>query len=572
MNALLMSPIPVGQWIESLTDWLTRNLSGLFSILQVIGDFLMNNMSQLLLAIPPLLFVVLVTIAVYFISRKKWGFTAFTLVGLLFIYNQGLWNPLMETLTLVTISSLVSILIGVPLGILAAKSDTAQAIIQPILDLMQTMPGFVYLIPAVAFFGIGRVPGVFASVIFALPPTVRMTNLGIRQVSHELVEAAESFGSTSKQRLFDLELPLAKSTIFAGINQTIMLALSMVVIGSMIGAPGLGRGVLTALQRADIGSGFVNGLSLVILAIILDRVTQNLNRPATEQRSKNKKRNRYITLGVVGALLLGLIVPSFLGGGGGKKVNLSYVTWDTEVASTHVVATILEEMGYDVTLTPLDNAIMWESVTKGEADAMVGAWLPGTHGAQFDQYGDQLDDLGPNLNGARIGLVVPEYMEADSIEELTDQAGQEIVAIEPGAGVVMAAQDAQESYPNLRDWTIETSSTGAMTVALQQALENNEDIVVTGWSPHWKFATYDLKYLDDPRESFGGEESIHTMARQGLKDDLPEVYELLDQFNWTLDDMESVMLEINDGKDPYDAAKDWVEANREEVEQWKPSS
>lgn len=569
MNAM-MNPIPVGQWIDSLTNWLTRHLSGLFYLLQVFGDFLMNHMSQLLLAIPPLLFIALATVSVYFVSRKKWGFTAFTLLGLLFIYNQGLWNPLMETLTLVTISSLVSILIGVPLGILAAKSDTAQAIIQPILDLMQTMPGFVYLIPAVAFFGIGRVPGVFASVIFALPPTVRMTNLGIRQVSTELVEAAESFGSTSKQQLFDLELPLAKSTIFAGINQTIMLALSMVVIGSMIGAPGLGRGVLTALQRADIGSGFVNGLSLVILAIILDRVTQNLNRPITEQSRANKKRRRYIIGGVVSALVISLIASSILGGNNNKQVSLSYVTWDTEVASTHVVATILEEMGYDVTLTPLDNAVMWEAVATGEADAMVGAWLPATHAAQFDQYGDKMDDLGANLVGARIGLVVPEYMQVDSIEELTNQANREIVAIEPGAGVVMAAQNAQESYSNLSDWTVETSSTGAMTVALQQAIESNQEIVVTGWSPHWKFAAYDLKYLEDPQESFGGEESIHTMARLGLKDDLPEVYQLLDAFNWTLDDMEHVMLEINDGKDPYDAAKDWVDAHRDEVEQWKP--
>ena len=142
---------------------------------------------------------------------------------------------------------------------------------------MQTMPGFVYLIPAVAFFGIGMVPGVFASVIFALPPTVRFTNLGIRQVPNELVEAADSYGSTGWQKLFKLELPLAKNTIMAGVNQTTMLALSMVVIASMIGAPGLGRGVLSALQRAQVGNGFVNGVALVILAIIIDRFTQHLN-------------------------------------------------------------------------------------------------------------------------------------------------------------------------------------------------------------------------------------------------------------------------------------------------------
>ncbi len=184
----------------------------------------------------------------------------------------------METTTLVLFSSIISIIIGIPLGILMSKSNVAENIIKPILDFMQTMPGFVYLIPAVAFFGIGIVPGVFASVIFALPPTVRMTNLGIRQVPKELVEAADSYGSTASQKLFKVEIPLAKSTIMAGINQTVMLSLSMVVVASMIGAPGLGREVLTALQRTQVGNGFVAGLSLVIFAIIIDRLTQSFNK------------------------------------------------------------------------------------------------------------------------------------------------------------------------------------------------------------------------------------------------------------------------------------------------------
>ncbi len=190
----------------------------------------------------------------------------------------------MFTVTLVIISSLISIIIGIPLGILMAKNDLAETIVTPILDFMQTMPGFVYLIPAVAFFGIGMVPGVFASVIFALPPTVRFTNLGIRQVPRELVEASDSFGGTSKQKLFKVELPIAKKTILAGINQTTMLALSMVVIASMIGAPGLGRGVISALQRAQVGNGFVSGVSLVILAIIIDRFTQYMNKSKIKER------------------------------------------------------------------------------------------------------------------------------------------------------------------------------------------------------------------------------------------------------------------------------------------------
>lgn len=184
----------------------------------------------------------------------------------------------MYTVTLVLIASILSIVIGIPFGILMSKSNLANAIIKPILDFMQTMPAFVYLIPAVAFFGIGMVPGVFASLIFAIPPTVRFTNLGIRQVPRELVEAADAFGSTGAQKLFKVELPMAKPTIMAGVNQTVMLALSMVVTASMIGAPGLGRDVLSALQRADVGTGFVAGIGIVILAIIIDRLTQGANR------------------------------------------------------------------------------------------------------------------------------------------------------------------------------------------------------------------------------------------------------------------------------------------------------
>ncbi len=201
------------------------------------------------------------------------------------------------------------------------KSDRAQAVITPILDFMQTMPGFVYLIPAVAFFGIGVVPGVFSSVIFALPPTVRMTNLGIRQVPEELVEAAESFGSTGSQRLFKLDLPLAKNTIMAGINQTIMLSLSMVVMSSMIGAPGLGRGVLSAVQRAQVGTGFVNGISLVILAIIIDRYTQNINRLMSAEskaidkdaKLKQMKVRRGVLIGSIVVIVVSAIVQAVMG-------------------------------------------------------------------------------------------------------------------------------------------------------------------------------------------------------------------------------------------------------------------
>ncbi len=573
-NLILFAKLPVADWVETLVSWMTDTFSGLFSFFQVIGQTIMDGLTNGLLFIPPILFIALITVIAFFISNKKWGLTSFTFLGLLFILNQGLWTDLMSTLTLVLISSMISIIIGVPLGILMAKNETAQKIITPILDFMQTMPGFVYLIPAVAFFGIGMVPGVFASVIFALPPTVRFTNLGIRQVPKELVEASDSFGGTGKQKLFKLELPLAKNTILAGINQTTMLSLSMVVIASMIGAPGLGRGVLSALQRAQVGNGFVNGVALVILAIIIDRFTQHLNKPkqlTDKQKSNKNNKKKFATIG--GAILLalgGLSAFSYFTKKEDKgTINLAYVEWDSEVASTNVLGEVLKEMGYKVNMTPLDNAIMWESVSKGESDAMVSAWLPKTHKAQFEQYKSSLDPLNANLKGAKVGLVVPSYMDVNSIDELTDEAGKSITGIEPGAGVVAAAEETMKAYPNLNDWKLETSSSGAMVIALDQAIKNKKPIVITGWSPHWMFSKYDLKYLEDPKQTMGNEESIKTMARKGLKKDQPEAYNVIKNFNWETKDIESIMLKVNNGDSPEEAAKEWIKNNPDKVSEWK---
>lgn len=276
-NLFPLSQLPVSQWVDSAVTWLVDTFSVFFHFITFYGSIFMSNVSSLLSIVPPFLFILTTALLAYFATKRSWGLPVFVLVGLGYILNQGLWGQLIDTVALILIASLVTIVIGIPLGVLAAKSNVANSIIQPVLDFMQTMPAFVYLIPAVAFFGIGMVPGIFASFVYAIAPVVRMTNLGIREINPELIEASESFGSTPKQRLFKVELPLAKNTIFAGINQTVMLTLSMVVIASMIGAPGLGTNVLAALQQADVGEGFVSGLAIVILAIIVDRLTQTLS-------------------------------------------------------------------------------------------------------------------------------------------------------------------------------------------------------------------------------------------------------------------------------------------------------
>ena len=269
--------LPVEQWVGDLTDWITDTFEFFFEpIKEHLGNFI-DWMSETLQLINPVIFILLIVLLAFFATGKRFGLAFFALIGLIFIHNQELWAHLMDTFSLVITASLISVILGVPFGIWMAKSGIVQAIVTPILDFMQTMPAFVYLIPAVAFFGIGMVPGVFASVIFAVPPTVRFTNLGIRQVSTELIEASDAFGTTGVQKLFKVQLPMAKKTIMAGINQTVMLALSMVVIASMIGAEGLGQKVIEAVQRNNVGLGFVAGISIVILAIIIDRFTQSLN-------------------------------------------------------------------------------------------------------------------------------------------------------------------------------------------------------------------------------------------------------------------------------------------------------
>lgn len=567
----LRHALPVASWIDTFTEWLTTTFAGLFSFLQTVGEAMMNGMTGMLMLVPPLLFIPLLALFMFIISKKKIGLTVFTLLGLLFVYNQGLWTNLMNTVTLVIVASLVSIIIGIPLGILMAKSSIANKIITPILDFMQTMPSFVYLIPAVAFFGIGMVPGVFASVIFALPPTVRFTNLGIKQVPEDLSEAAEAFGSTGWQKLFKLELPLAKQTIFAGINQTTMLALSMVVTASMIGAPGLGEGVLAALQRAEIGSGFVSGISLVILAIIIDRVTQNLNQPVVSRTEKEKtarKRKNLIGAVVATVVLIGGAVYYTASQDKSRQVTLSSLQWDSEIASGNVVKEVLEDLGYDVKISYLDVAVMFSAVANGEADGSVAPWLPITQGAIFEQYKDSVVDLGPNLTGAQNGIAVPTYMDVDSIAELSDEAGQVITGIEPGAGITGLTEEAFEVYDNLAGWTQKTSSTGAMTVELGQAIAKEEEIVFTGWTPHWMFERYDLKMLEDPENVMGEGETIVSLARIGLEEDMPEVYKVLDNFNWELEDMQSVMLEMSEGVAPEVAARNWIDANPDKVESW----
>ncbi|MGN7941033.1 glycine betaine ABC transporter substrate-binding protein [Virgibacillus sp. 6R] len=460
--------IPLGEWVDSFVAWLTIALGGLFTFITNVIDGLLDIIVNVLSVGPPIVLILILTLLVTYTSR--WPLGVFTLISLLLIDNLGYWDSSIQTLAIVLLSGLLTIIIGVPLGIWCSQRKTVQSIVTPILDFMQTMPAFVYLIPSILFFGIGVVPGIIASFIFAIAPTIRMTNLGIQKVPNDLIEAANAFGSSTSQKLFKVQLPLATPTIMAGINQSIMLALSMVVTASLVGAPGLGADVYRAVSQIDVGQGFEAGLSIVFIAIVLDRITQNLRNPAYRHAVKPK---------IAFSILALLIVV------------------------TAIVVTIFEGKG----------------AVNEDANGI---------GAQVDY---------------------------------------EIVGIEPGAGLMELTNTALKDY-ELDDWTLLEGSSAAMVAQLQKAITNQEPIIITGWSPHWMFSSFDLKYLDDPKGSFGGAEDIHTVVRKGLEQDAPGAYRILDQFSWEPSDMEAVMVDITDGMDPSEAAEKWINANPDKVSEW----
>jgi glycine betaine/proline transport system permease protein len=263
----------IGAGADAVVNYVLDHFMPLLDAISAVIGFVTGGIQGGLTILPAPAAIAL--IALLALWRVGWKFAVFAVLSLLLIGSMGLWDRTMETLSLVLAATVVAIVIGVPLGIAMARSNGVQWAVRPALDLMQTMPAFVYLIPAAMFFGLGAVPGTIATVIFSMPPVVRLTNLGIRQVNAEFIEAGQAFGCTPAQLLVKVQIPNALPSIMAGINQTIMLSLSMVVIASMIGAGGLGNTVLTGIQRLDVGTGFEGGLAVVVLAVLLDRLTQS---------------------------------------------------------------------------------------------------------------------------------------------------------------------------------------------------------------------------------------------------------------------------------------------------------
>lgn len=273
-------------------------------------------------------------------------------------------------------------------------------------------------------------------------------------------------------------------------------------------------------------------------------------------------------------LLLALVLSLFVGSALAQKpvINIGYVLWDSTIASTNVVAAVLEdELGYEVVMTSVDAGPLYAGLAGGDFDFATPMWLPVTHAAYWETYGDQLADMGVSLEGADLGWAVPAYVEVDSMEGLNEYAdlfGGEIIGIDPGAGLMQASDKAMSAY-NLTDFTLLDGSDAAMAAALDRAITRNEPIIVTSWRPHWMWAAYDLKYLDDPLKVLGESEQIHTVANADFAANGPEdVINLLHNFHWTGEDMGAVMLAVQGGEDPADAARAWIADNQELVQSW----
>jgi len=276
LNPFESYTIPLDDWITALINFIVQHFRPVFQAIALPIKVILESIASIFVATPPLIFLVILGAIAWQVAGKKMAI--YSIIGLTLIGFLGIWEEAMVSLSLVVTAVIFCLVIGIPLGIACARSDRLEKIIQPLLDVMQTLPTFVYLVPVVMLFGIGEVPGVIATIIFALPPLIRLTNLGIRQVPAEVVEAAIAFGSTPNQVLWEAQIPLAMPTILAGVNQAILMALSMSVVTSMIAVPGLGLMVLQGVGRLDIGLAAVGGLGIVLLAIILDRITQTVGK------------------------------------------------------------------------------------------------------------------------------------------------------------------------------------------------------------------------------------------------------------------------------------------------------
>nr|WP_202544999.1 ABC transporter permease/substrate binding protein [Streptomyces sp. SID5606] len=579
-----------------------EHVAWLFDFLKTVFTGTYDGINAVLQAPEPLLLAGIFAVIAFWLRGTLAG--VLTFVGFAFIDSMELWENAMITLSLVLVATIIALVVAVPVGIWAARSDRVSGIVRPVLDFMQTLPAMIYLIPAILFFGTGASAGIVATLIFALAPGVRMTELGIRQVDKELVEAAEAFGTTPRNTLLRVQLPLALPTVMAGVNQVIMLGLSMAAIAGMVGTGGLGGDVNEAIGQLNVGLGSESGVAIVILAIYLDRMTSALGTQVSPLGRRAAAKARSLgglkiwsyrprpQVAVIGVVILGLVAGGMgvFGGSGdseavangknvgqGKKVTLGYVPWDEGVASTFLWKEILEQRGYEVEAKQFDAGPLYTSLAQGDIDIVTNSWLPTTHAQYWKKYGDRLDDLGSWYDNTSLELTVPAYMkDVNTLADLKGKAGQfggKITGIESSAGEMALLKDkVAKEYGLDKEYKVVDSSTPAMLAELKRAMSKKEPIVVTLWSPHWAYNDLDLKKLKDPKGAWGKGDGVHTLSRKGFAGDDPTAAKWMKDFKLDEKQLTSLEAEINKaGKGKQqDAVRTWLKSNPDLVDKLAP--
>lgn len=500
----------IGKAAEFAVDWIETYLGGLLNLLSNILDGFLRIIGNILNYPDPLVFIIIL-IFISVLITKRLVMPLFIGASFYLIYYMGYWESSMITLNMVIVSTIVAVVLAIPLGIWASGSEKSNSFVKALMDFMQTMPAFVYLIPAVIFFGLGIVPGVIATVIFAMPPVVRLTNLGIRQVPEEMNEVADAFGSTTWHKLTKIQLPIAMPSIMTGINQCIMLSLSMVVIAAMIGGGGLGGDIVYALSRIDVGIGFEAGLSIVLIAVTLDRLTQSFTKSEpkafSSEKRKTKNGNRTLKVGAVAIAML-LVVGA----------GAFFLESDESEPITYAGNVIDKEAGMGLYIT---------------------------------QY---------TFNQLKITGI-------SDLNAHSDKLGGTIIGIDAGAGIMEITGTAIEYYD--LNYKLQSSSEAGMLSTLDAAYKNKDCIVVTLWDPHWAIGKYDMICLDDDLGVYGDAESIQSWTRNGLLESDKDLADLLSRYTYSIDELNDLLAFIEDEDVSVQRATEmWLDENESVKNRW----
>ena len=618
LNPFNFYTIPLDDWITTGINFIVDNFRPFFQAIRQPVSWLLEGIGQMLLSIPPSILLIIIGLIAWQLAGKNiavYSILAMSAIGLV-----GAWEQAMVSLSLVLTAVTFSIIVGIPLGIACAKSDRVEAFINPLLDIMQTMPTFVYLVPAVMLFGIGEVPGAIATIIYATPPLIRLTNLGLRQVSPEVVEAGLAFGSTPLQLLWEVQLPLAMPAILAGLNQTILFALGMSVIAAMIAVPGLGLMVLQGVGRLDVGLATVGGLGIVLIAVMLDRITQAVGKASGKVSWKQRgpiggiyswfspKRGGAIAFLLL-VLTMGAMVyqnkpplpAEMMESVRGETVRPVTLPTEDSIFLSTIVNLGLEKLGYEVETTKqMETFSNFFAVSSGDADFFVPAWeiqsislFENSGGeAKLEKVGSLVRDI---LQGYQIDLKTARKYDIQNIEQLKDPEIAKIFDTDGdgkanliGCNAGWICQDAIEHHLDIYDLgdtvEIEQGSYSALIADTIKRYGQGEPILYYTWLPHWLASILevgkDVVWLEVPEENtdFEGKnlgfpkDTVRVVASRQFVEANPVAKHFFELVRVPIEDINAeqklVMIGENKMEDIRRHALNWVDEHRDLFESW----